>query len=123
LQTIFYQTEQGICRRLTCPLGIIALVGGGGKTTLMLQMARELSKSGARVIVSTTTHIFPPEGIASSNPETVKSTKTALEQNNRVASANMPNREALRSGDFNRKRWRSLRLCFSSRRTGQGDCR
>ena len=84
MQTIFYQTEQEICPAFDPLRGITALVGGGGKTTLMLQMARELSKSGARVIISTTTHIFPPEGISTSNPETVKSAKTALEQNNLV---------------------------------------
>ena len=84
MQTIFYQTEQGICPAFDPPRGIIALVGGGGKTTLMLQMARELSKSGARVIVSTTTHIFPPDDIVTSNPETAKSAKTALEKNNLV---------------------------------------
>ncbi len=50
----------------------------------MLRLARELSKSGARVIVSTTTHIFPPDGIATSNPETIKEAKTALEQNSLV---------------------------------------
>lgn len=45
------------------PHGVTSIVGGGGKTTLMLRLARELSESGARVILTTTTHIFPPEGI------------------------------------------------------------
>ena len=38
----------------------IALVGGGGKTSLMFRLAQELSSSGKRVISTTTTHIFPP---------------------------------------------------------------
>ncbi len=42
--------------------GITAIVGGGGKTTLLLRLAKELSSLGS-VIVCTTTHIFPPEGI------------------------------------------------------------
>ena len=40
--------------------GITAIIGSGGKTSLMLRLARELSH--ARVIVTTSTHIFPPEG-------------------------------------------------------------
>ena len=40
--------------------GMTAIIGGGGKTTLLYALARELSQD-ARVIVCTTTHIFPPE--------------------------------------------------------------
>lgn len=40
--------------------GVTAIIGSGGKTTLMYALARELSRA-ARVIVCTTTHIFPPE--------------------------------------------------------------
>ena len=40
--------------------GVTAIIGGGGKTTLLYALAREASKD-ARVIVCTTTHIFPPE--------------------------------------------------------------
>lgn len=42
-----------------CP-GITALIGGGGKTTMMYTLARELAARGT-VICCTTTHIFPPE--------------------------------------------------------------
>ena len=38
--------------------GVTAIIGGGGKTTLMEHLAAELSR-GARVIVCTTTHILP----------------------------------------------------------------
>lgn len=38
----------------------ISLVGGGGKTTLMFRLARELTAIGKRVISTTTTKIFYP---------------------------------------------------------------
>lgn len=41
--------------------GLTAIIGSGGKTSLMLTLARELA--GHRVIVTTSTHIFPPENI------------------------------------------------------------
>jgi len=39
---------------------VISLVGGGGKTTLMFALARELTSSGSCVITTTTTRIFEP---------------------------------------------------------------
>ena len=42
--------------------GITAIIGSGGKTTLIYALAQELSRQG-RVILSTSTKIFPPEGI------------------------------------------------------------
>lgn len=41
--------------------GVTALVGAGGKTTAMLTLAEELAQAGKRVIVTTTTHMFPPD--------------------------------------------------------------
>lgn len=38
--------------------GLTAITGSGGKTTLLYALARELSAE-ARVIVCTTTHIYP----------------------------------------------------------------
>ncbi len=43
--------------------GVTAIIGGGGKSTLLLQLGLELARS-ARVILCTTTHIYPPEGVA-----------------------------------------------------------
>lgn len=63
MQTIIHTNESGLIRAFDPPLGVTALVGGGGKTTLMLRLARELAQSGARVIITTTTHIVPPDGI------------------------------------------------------------
>jgi probable selenium-dependent hydroxylase accessory protein YqeC len=41
----------------------IALVGGGGKTTLMFSLAEELRNSGKRVIASTTTKVWHSEAL------------------------------------------------------------
>jgi molybdenum cofactor cytidylyltransferase len=37
---------------------VVALVGGGGKTTAMFRLAREMVEKGGRVITTTTTRIF-----------------------------------------------------------------
>ena len=42
------------------PGEVISLVGGGGKTTLMFALARELASSGQSVITTTTTKIMEP---------------------------------------------------------------
>lgn len=57
------------CRSLAEALGIdssempqvISLVGAGGKTTAMYQLADELAEMGKRVMVTTTTHIARPK--------------------------------------------------------------
>jgi len=41
----------------------VALIGGGGKTTLMLSLARELERARERPLVTTTTRIWPPPGM------------------------------------------------------------
>ena len=46
--------------------GVISIVGAGGKTTLMFRLARELSKSGDRVLTTTTTKIYTPTRTQSS---------------------------------------------------------
>lgn len=48
--------------RLAVRRGVTAIIGGGGKTTLLYRLARELSSQGT-VIVTTTTHIFLPEEV------------------------------------------------------------
>ena len=40
--------------------GIISLIGAGGKTSLMFQLAKQLSKS-KKILTTTTTKIFMPE--------------------------------------------------------------
>lgn len=41
--------------------GIIAVVGAGGKTSLIMLLAQWLLKKGSRVIITTTTHMYEPE--------------------------------------------------------------
>lgn len=50
-----------ISQLLKIQKGITALIGGGGKTTLMYRLAQELSEVGT-VIVCTSTKIIEPEG-------------------------------------------------------------
>lgn len=40
---------------------VISFVGAGGKTSLMLAFAKEFTKNGAKVLVTTTTHIERPD--------------------------------------------------------------
>jgi probable selenium-dependent hydroxylase accessory protein YqeC len=40
--------------------GVVSLVGGGGKTSLMFKLAHELSMAGDTVLTTTTTKIFEP---------------------------------------------------------------
>lgn len=42
--------------------GIVSLVGAGGKTTLLFRLARALAELGEKVLVTTTTHMMPPDG-------------------------------------------------------------
>lgn len=51
-----------LCELLELRPGVTALIGGGGKTTLMLHLARELREMGT-VAVTTTTKIWPPMDI------------------------------------------------------------
>lgn len=55
--------EMSFCGALGIRRGATAIIGGGGKTSLMLQLAGELCAAGS-VIICTSTHIWRPEGIA-----------------------------------------------------------
>lgn len=58
--------------------GIISLIGGGGKTSLLYKLGKELSFLGKRVVVTTSTHIFAPKQnqagllLIDPQPETLK---------------------------------------------------
>lgn len=39
---------------------VVTIVGGGGKTTTLFRLGRELRNAGAGVVLTTTTHIFAP---------------------------------------------------------------
>lgn len=47
---------------LQIPKGLTAITGGGGKTSLLLRLGRELS-AASRVIVCATAKMYPPEGV------------------------------------------------------------
>ncbi|MEY8336445.1 selenium cofactor biosynthesis protein YqeC [Lachnospiraceae bacterium 62-35] len=49
-----------LCRKQGIPF-VIALVGAGGKTTVMYHLSKELIQQGYRTAVTTTTHIYLPE--------------------------------------------------------------
>ena len=49
-----------IAAALQVPHGVTAIVGGGGKTTIMQSLAEELAER-ARVLITTTTHIWVPD--------------------------------------------------------------
>lgn len=60
--------------------GVISIIGSGGKTTLMYALAGELSKKG-RVIVSSSTKIYPPEHIITLEDPSEEDIKNAFEDN------------------------------------------
>ena len=43
--------------------GITAIIGSGGKSTLLKTLSLELMRSGGRVLLCTTTHMFPVAGV------------------------------------------------------------
>lgn len=80
MQTILLSKTDRAMDALAVPRGITAIVGGGGKTTLMLRLARELHETGARAIVTTSTHIFPPEGIPTLTDGTLAEVSALLDR-------------------------------------------
>lgn len=57
--------------------GITAMIGGGGKTTLLLTLSGELRKRGS-VILCTSTKIWPPEGYETLREATEETISDAL---------------------------------------------
>ncbi len=60
--------------------GVTAVIGSGGKTTLMYKLAEELSQN-SKVIVCTTTQIFKPEHIITLISPSEEDVKKAFEYN------------------------------------------
>ncbi|AFM28106.1 selenium cofactor biosynthesis protein YqeC [Desulfomonile tiedjei] len=48
------------CLGIDSRIRVIAITGGGGKTSLMFQLAREMLDRSEKVVTTTTTKIFPP---------------------------------------------------------------
>lgn len=71
------------CDLLEIKKGAVALIGGGGKTTLMYTLAGELAGRGS-VIVTTTTHIRCPERIPVFSGESKSDIKAALSQHKTI---------------------------------------
>ena len=63
--------------------GLTAIIGGGGKTTLLYALAKEMG-ADARVIVCTTTHIFPPEHLPRLTTDSKGEIAAALAETNCV---------------------------------------
>ncbi len=72
---------------LMIPRGVTAFVGGGGKTTAIARLALELSGSG-RVLVATTTRIFPPGYFTLIDPD-VSTLSRAFERHSVVAAGSI----------------------------------
>jgi molybdenum cofactor cytidylyltransferase len=73
---------------------VVAFTGSGGKTTAMLRLAGELIARGARVLITTTTHIYPPDSrqfpatvIEDSLDALVRSARSALDRHPAVVLA------------------------------------
>ena len=57
-----YKNPLSLARAIGIKRGdVVSLTGGGGKTSTMYLLASELYNMGMSVIITTTTHIFPPE--------------------------------------------------------------
>ena len=64
----------GLAELLDVRPGVTAVIGGGGKTTLLRTLGEELAAGGARVLLCATTKIFPFDGL----PNLINPTEEAL---------------------------------------------
>lgn len=62
------------------PRGVMSFVGGGGKTSLMFHLARQLALAGMRVLTTTTTKIFVPTAEQSATLLVARDPQEILEQ-------------------------------------------
>lgn len=65
------------------PRGVTALVGGGGKTTLMFHLAQELADAH-KVIVATTTHVMRPDCMPVLEEPSLDDIRRALRNHNAI---------------------------------------
>ena len=75
------------------PLGVLSLTGGGGKTSLMFHLAQQLSRSGKKVLTTTTTKIFYPTAeqnesvLVDTDPESILQQVASQRQTNHITAA------------------------------------
>lgn len=48
---------------LQIPAGLTAIIGGGGKSTLLLRLGQELAAAGHKTLLCTSTHMLAPTGV------------------------------------------------------------
>ncbi|HPY36673.1 MAG TPA: selenium cofactor biosynthesis protein YqeC [Clostridia bacterium] len=68
--------------------GITALIGGGGKTSLLMRLAQELSSFGT-VIVGATAKMYPPQGMCLVVPPDEAALKQAMTANRLVCAGRL----------------------------------
>ena len=56
-------TSGNLAYALKLEPGITAIIGSGGKSTLLKALGLELMRAGGRVLLCTTTHMFPVAGV------------------------------------------------------------
>ena len=56
-------TSGNLASALKIEPGITAIIGSGGKSTLLKALGLELMRAGGRVLLCTTTHMFPVAGV------------------------------------------------------------
>ena len=56
-------TSGNLASALKIEPGITAIIGSGGKSTLLKTLGLELMRAGGRVLLCTTTHMFPVAGV------------------------------------------------------------
>ena len=65
--------------------GVTAVIGGGGKTTLLRTLGESLARRGYRVLLCTTAKFFPFPGLENLSSPTQDSLRRALERHSLVA--------------------------------------
>lgn len=68
-----------LSERLGIRPGVTAVIGGGGKTTLLRTLGEELAAGGARVLLCATTKIYPFDGLLNLADPTEEALAEALE--------------------------------------------
>lgn len=75
------------CEKSAAP--VLAAIGGGGKTALLRSLAGELREQGVHVVLATTTHFMPFDGIETVSSDDMRELERVLERDG-VACAAAP---------------------------------